>query len=350
MTALTIDDLIVKRPQNQRFWVVRASGGLFTETFRAANLMAIGHIDKLDLREGPVTAGDLKNLRERLEFVFPKRKRMSVTSHVNQTQKFCSEIKSGDLIVTVDSAHMMIGKVNGDPYIGKQPVVVEHAFRQSIKMEHQLRREVIWGPKLSRSSVPVALEMTLQAHQTVFSLDSHWQAVYHLLYPCFAYEGQLYLSANIRQRKALSNYSLSQFFAILSGIEAIAKTLSEGKAKKDLQYADLFARFVQVNQLTLTSKAEFMSPGTIWSKVKMTPTQMVVAAMIYVMLFGGDMTVLKTDGLIDKELRHQIFNMVTDVINDHRFNQLREDLKLETPQLDTAPLDGKKRIPQKIVV
>jgi hypothetical protein len=345
MVQLTLENLIAKRPKGQRVWVVRASGGYFTETFRSASLMAIGHVDKLDWRKGPVSASALERLPHDLADAFPKRARMSITSHANQTKRFCTEVNEGDMVVTLDSGHLMVGTVAGSPYIGKAPVIVEHAFRQSIKMPYHLRRPVHWGPIIPRSSVPVSLEMTLQAHQTVFSLDHHWEAVYHLLYPCFASDGILYLSTNIRQRKSLSNYRLSQFFAVLSGIEAVAKTLGTDGLQSSEGYLHLFSAFVAAHQLTLTSKAEFMSPGTIWSKVKMTPKQMAVCAMLYVMLFGGDMTVLKTDGIIDKELRHQIFEIAKDLVLTHEFKKLEQDLKLEIPKLDTRPIDGREPIP-----
>ncbi len=349
MAQLTLENLIAKRPKGQRVWVVRASGGYFTETFRSAKLMAVGHVDRLQWRKGSVSGPMLERLPRDLTEAFPKRARMSITSHVNQTRRFCTDVKDGDLVVTLDSGHLMVGTVAGSPFIDSTPVIVEHAFRQSIKMPYHLRRPVEWGPIIPRSSVPVSLEMTLQAHQAVFSLDHHWEAVYHLLYPCFASDGILYLSTNIRQRKSLSNYRLSQFFAVLSGIEAIAKTYGDSGPPTNGDYATLFAAFVAAHQLTLTSKAEFMSPGTIWSKVKMTPRQMAVCAMLYVMLFGGDMTVLKTDGIIDKELRHQIFEIAKELILTHEFKKLEQDLKLEIPRLDTRPIDGREPIPTVIV-
>ena len=342
MEQLSVTSLIAVRPAHQRVWMVRASGGLFTETFSAASLMAIGHIDELKIKDGEIEGKDILKLDIQLRQKYPDRSRMSVTSHVNQTKRFCNDVKVGDLIVTVDAASLMIGKVTGSPYIDRKPVVVTHAFRESINMPYHLRREVSWGPKLPRRAVPLGLEMTLQAHQTVFNLDAHWEAVYHLLYPCFRSADMLYLSANIQQKKALDNYSLTQFFGILSGIEAISKTLIEGTpAAIKLDYKEMLGAYVLANDMLLTSKAEFMSPGTIWAKVKMSPKEMAIAAMLYCMLFGGDMTLVKTDGIIDKELRHKIFNLATELAKTHNFPKLERDLKVDIPKLDTKPLDGK---------
>lgn len=341
MDFITPDQLLIERPASQRVWVVRASGGLYTQTFEAAGIMAIGHVDKVGWAEGPVSPRSLQMLSKQLEVINPRRKKASISSHVNQTKRFCNEIKVDDLVVTVDAGRLMVGRVAGEAFIEQEPVVVEHLFRQSVKMPFQLRRKVDWGPKIARADVPLALEQVLKAHQAVFNLDKQWQAVYHMLYPCFSFEGVLYLSTNIKQKKALNNYSLSQFFSILSGIEAIAKTFAKPQPGEFETFEELFVQYMSSSQLTLTSKAEFMSPGTIWSKVKITPKGMVLAVLVYVMLFGGDMSLIKTDGIIDLETRQRFYEIVAKMIEERVFEKVESDLKIEIPKLDTRPLDDR---------
>lgn len=341
MNVITPNQLLIERPESQRVWVVRASGGQYTQTFEAAGIMAIGHVDKVGWSEGPVNTRSLQMLSKDLETINSKRKKVSITSHVNQTKRFCNEIKIDDLVVTVDGTRLMVGKVTGEAFVAHEHVVVEHMLRQPVKMPFQLRRKVEWGPKIARGEVPLALEQVLKAHQAVFNLDKKWQAVYHMLYPCFSFDGVLYLSTNIKQKKELNNYSLSQFFSILSGIEAIAKTFAKPQPGDFATFEELFVHYMNSTQLTLTSKAEFMSPGTIWSRVKITPKGMLLAVMIYVMLFGGDTSLLKTDGIIDLETRQRFFGIVAKMIEERVFEKVESDLKIEIPKLDTRPLDNR---------
>lgn len=40
---------VFERPENQRYWVVRAQGGDYIDHFRQAGTVAIGHLDELGL-------------------------------------------------------------------------------------------------------------------------------------------------------------------------------------------------------------------------------------------------------------------------------------------------------------
>ncbi|MEJ2043237.1 MAG: hypothetical protein P8X74_01075 [Reinekea sp.] len=106
---------------------------------------------------------------------------------------------------------------------------------------------------------------SLRANQTVFNVDKHWEAIYHSLYPAFSKEDDLYLSLKIRQEKEINNYSVVQILSFLNEIEVIAKEL-EGNLGPD-NFEKLFAQYVVSDLLTLTTKAQFNSPGDIWNKI-----------------------------------------------------------------------------------
>lgn len=218
-------DFLVERPEGQRVWVVRASGGAYLGHFSEHNLIAIGHVDVLQLSEGPISSATLDQLQKSLQKSDPERAKSSVSSHVNQVRTFVSLIKRDDLVVTVNSDRLSVGRVTGEAYINHKPLKIERG-EDVFEMRHNVRRSVVWGPSIPRKSVPATLEMTMLAHQTVFNIDDYWDSVYHLLYPCFHFDGKLYLSANINQTNALDNFSLSQFFLLLSGIEIMAKEMS----------------------------------------------------------------------------------------------------------------------------
>lgn len=330
---------LVERPATQRIWVVRASGGHYVRHFRHAGVMAIGHLNEIGLSKGALTGANALDIEKELKNANLERKKASITSHVNQVEAFCIAIKKDDLIVTLDANDFMIGRVLGTAaYIDTDPIVLKSSNGSDDKMVHQLRRQVSWGPYISRKALPVAMEMTLFAHQTVFNIDRYWASVYHLLYPCFTFQGRLYLSANIRQQDAIDNYSVSQLFGLLSGVEVMAKLLA---ADSDAwtQYPHNLPELREELELNLSSRAEFMSPGTVWSTLVLDPTGILWAAVIYVMLFGGDLKFFKTDGIIDTHTRQKVWDLVLKLQTTHNVEKVQKKLKVEVPKLETDNIE-----------
>lgn len=338
---------IKERPEHQRFWVVRSSGGQYIQHFRRGGVAAIGHLNELELTNGPVGADFALSVEKALTNAQPSRSKGSITSHANQVKSLVSEMKEHDIVLTLDSSHLMVGIIGAKPaYISDKPIVIMGRHGEDWEMRNLLRREVTWGPTLSRHAVPAALELTLFAHQAVFNIDEHWASIYHLLYPCFRYGQQLYLSANIEQTAQINNYAVSQFFSLLSGIEIVGAALADWSDKStandsyDFSYEALFNQYRRSHSFSLTTRAEFMSPGTAWSTATMGTQRMAWTALIYVMLFGGDMIVIKTDGLITKEMREKAWSLVLEMKDKHDFPTITNELRLDIPRIDTRPLDA----------
>lgn len=330
---------LVERPATQRIWVVRASGGHYVRHFRHAGIVAIGHLNEISLAEGPMPGANALDIEKALKAVHRDRKKASITSHAKQAEAFCNAIKKDDLVVTLDAHGLMVGRVaDTAAYIDTDPIVLTSSDGSEDKMRHQLRRKVSWGPYISRKAVPLAMDMTLFAHQTVFNIDRYWPSVYHLLYPCFTFEGRLYLSANIRQQDAIDNYSVSQLFALLSGVEVMAKLLAaDSDAWK--QYPQNLPELREELELSLSSKAEFMSPGTVWSTLLLDSTGILWAAVIYVMLFGGDLKFFKADGIIDTHTRQKVWDLVLKLRKTHDVEKVQKKLKVEVPKLETESIE-----------
>lgn len=330
---------LVERPATQRIWVVRASGGHYIRHFLHAGVMAIGHLNEIHLAKGPMTGASALNIERMLKKANLDRKKASITSHANQVEAFCIAINKDDLIVTLDADGFMIGRVVGTAaFIDTDPIVLISSNGAEDKMVHQLRRQVSWGPHISRKAVPIAMEMTLFAHQTVFNIDRYWTSVYHLLYPCFSFQGRLYLSANIRQQDAIDNYSVSQLFGLLSGVEVMAKLLASDSDAWE-QYPHNLHELREELDLNLSSRAEFMSPGTVWSTLVLDSTGIVWAAIIYVMLFGGDLKFFKADGIIDTHTRQKVWDLVLTLRKTHDVEKVHQKLKVEVPKLETDKIE-----------
>lgn len=338
MTNYTAD-FLVERPADQQFWVVRASGGDYARHFLQHSVIAIGHIDELNLPEGPLSDGVLGSLEVRLTRNDPERAKSSITSHANQVRTFCSLMKEGDLVLTVNpSRALVIGRIVGGAAVHRKPLEIRDIQGNAYEMPHQLRRAVVWGPVIPRKNIPSSFEMTMLAHQTVFNVDEHWDSIYHLIYPFFKFGGNLYLSTNIRAEEALGNYPVAQLFNLLSGIEIAAKTFDPDDGSYQLTRPPASSL-----DLNLTTKAEFMSPGSIWSMVPLPATEMVWAIVIYLMLFGGDVKFFKTDGLIDTHTRQKLWAIVIKLMDKFQFQEVKSKLKLDVPRAKTEALEEKSK-------
>lgn len=336
---------IPHRPKNQKIWVVRASSGQFINHFIESKIVAIGHLDDFNLKDGGLKIDDFTPIKSMLATKDPEKSKSSITSQVNQINAFVNSMSVGDWVITLNSRVLVIGRVLSDAYVDNTSIVkvIRNGNRKEKKhvMAHRVRRHVAWGPVVSRGDLPAAVEVTLFAHQTVFNVDDHWQTIYHLLYPFFVYEDQLYLSTNISQKKAIDNYSMAQMFSLLSGVEAIARTLESADGDVEQSYQEIYSYFASEHLFTLTSKAQFMSPGSIWSKIELTPKGILIFCVCYAMLFGAEIGAigLKTDGVIDKEMRHKIFDLIVDMKKAHGMDNISEKLKPSLPKNETTPLE-----------
>jgi len=74
--------------------------------------MAIGHIDVLRWTDGTLAQEFLDDLENALHAAQPERSPSSVTSHANQIRRFVG-ISENDLVVTVNSSVLLVGRVVG---------------------------------------------------------------------------------------------------------------------------------------------------------------------------------------------------------------------------------------------
>lgn len=341
--GLTMSDefQVYERPEGQQVWVVRASSGEYVNHFVKGNEVAIGHLDILNIPTDQVASEvDFEKVENAL-LVKESSSKGSITSHINQVKGFIHKMQVGDLVVTLDSNNLRIGRVISDAYFSQTPVEIVHnvELQKKTQMNFHLRRKVSWGPGFKRSDVPTAMEKTLRAHQTVFSIDHYWESVYHLIYPVFTYKDTLYLSANIRQQKDIDNYSIARFLTLLTDIEVIAKSINLGDNGMTNSFNELLILFKSNDTFTLSTKAEFMSAGTIWGKIKLPKTNLATAAIIYMGLFGGSGIGFQFDGIIDVHMREQILNFALESMSKNDGEDVKRKLELHLPKHDTQPLE-----------
>nr|WP_298375803.1 hypothetical protein [uncultured Halomonas sp.] len=337
---------IYEVPSERRYWVVRADGGLYYDHFTRNGLMALGHLNALEItiedREKFMpNEGWLKDIVAKQSQVKQSSKRQESVSF-NQIKNFIYDIQDGDWVITVGYNSLRVGVVNGDAYIKNEKVVVYCDLEndRKVEMESNLRRNVNWGPIISRPAIPFGLLSSLRANQTVFNVDKHWEAIYHSLYPAFSKDDDLYLSLKIRQEKEINNYSVVQILSFLNEIEVVAKELEDNLTADSFE--EFFAQYVARGLLTLTTKAQFNSPGVIWNKIDFSglkKSKMAYVLIGYAMLFGNEHAGM--DGIIDLETRQRLWAIVEDRIEQKDMSHVVASLELSKPKYDTSILESK---------
>lgn len=341
---------IVERPEGQRYWVVRASGGEFVRHFRQAGLVAIGHIDKLtpSNNHGDLYYPDLAELRAAMERMLGSKDDPSAKyrthSHFNQVKTFIGDISIGDLIVTIDEVNLMVGRVIGHPFVDKQPVryIYDEKLNKYTEMSYLLRRLVQWGPLMSRTDLPTAMKRSISARQTVFNIDAYWTTLYHLLYPLFQYENRIYFSARIKQREAINSFSVSQIFRLLTELEAVTRSHEAILLNPDTDFEKLFAQFIQAGEFDLKTVAEFMSPGSIWGRLGFSDEagrKIFIAALLYGAIFGIDVEGVKVGGVIDTDTRQKLVSYFLHRLEVNGAEDMKSRLNLDVPKHNTKPLE-----------
>ena len=349
---MTEQAAIVERPYSQRFWVVRAEGGTYLGNFRLGQCVAIGHLDELGIpsdSERPYQVDPIA-LRDRVERHFADREftKSKLTSHWSQISYFLFEMKPGDWVVSVDDNRLLIGRIVGKPRYNTDPIDYVHDIDTGrlTRMTLGLRRAVQWGPSIIRGNLPSAVTRTLRANQTVFNVDDHWQTLYHLVYPAFSFEDRLYLSAKVQQQNSIDNLSVSKFLTLMSELEAFVRGDFPDSMIGDaaeVAIDDALNDGYDSGSLTLSTQAEFMSPGDIWSVLEHLKNFDYYAAFYfgYSALFGS--SVLGWDGLLDLHTRQRVMDFIAKRWEGRSGKQIRARLKLRLPSFDTKSLEDESK-------
>lgn len=270
-----------------------------------------------------------------------KHKKQSTSVQFAQVRSFVYEMSVGDWVVTVGDRQVRFGRITSSSYIREAslPVVYDQETGRKVDMDYRLRRSVVWGPSISRKELPYGLIQSLKSNLTVFNLDRHWQAVHHSLYPAFMKDDQLYLSSKIRSKDEIKNYSVSTILNLLNEVEVIGKELAHGNDLDDFER--IYNQYIDRNQLTITTKAQFHSPGDIWNAISAAAggidgwATYTVAA--YSMLFGNQK--LGFDGLIDLQTRQKIWDVLIKRLDKNKADSVVESLQLEMPKSNTKNLE-----------
>jgi len=338
---------IYEVPAERRYWVVRAEGGQYYDHFTRHGLIALGHLNILNLSDSTEESQppEWAKLQSKFKQLLEQDPTLKTTGklHLSQAKSFLYEMKPGDWVITIGSGSVRFGRITGKAFIEKTPLVVIYdAERGHITECHMhLRRRVEWGPTVSRSDLPYGLLISLKANQTVFSLDAKWDALYHTLYPAFIRDQKLYLSAKIKTEKAIKNHNITTVFKLLDEVEVIGKLIA--LRANTPNFDATMEEYIESDALTITTKAQFHSPGDIWNAISSLAGHIdlnnwaTYTVLAYSMIFGNQKTGF--DGLIDIDTRKKLWNLVIDRIKANNAQKTVNDLQIELPKIDTSKLE-----------
>ncbi|MEZ9006360.1 hypothetical protein AB6E26_27410, partial [Vibrio splendidus] len=313
----------------------------YYQHFSKFGVIALGHLDKLNL---PATSLDFfrpeyDKLKESLSNLHIKNDKSSrhSSNHFNQAKNFIAGMGVGDWVVTVGDNAIRVGRVTSPAYISHKPldIVYDVQTDQKSTMDMTLRRDVSWGPRVPRSELPYGVVRSLMANQTMFCIDEHWEALYHMLFPVFRKDEDIYFTVKIKQQENIRNVYVSKILDSLNDLEALTKANLDEVSFEN--YQKYFLSLVESDELLLTTKAQFHSPGDILAKLHVGK-KMASAYFIYSLMFGN--AHLGVDGLVDLDTRHKLVDLIIKRAEANGLESVKEKLAIQPPNYDTSALDS----------
>lgn len=312
-------------------WIVRSDGGRFYEHFLENSMVAIGHIDILNLNDISEYNKEVayKTLTERFMASGKSRvqARRSAGNYIGQANRFFL-MKENDYIITMGRSEIAIGQVVGEAFIGTKDLTVKHSSNNDLNMNPTLRRGVDWQFEVPREELSNMLLKTLSTPQTVILLEEFKKiAIFHTIFPLFLYNERIYLSVNIAKHKAIKNFHMSEMFSLLNEMEYIAR--EHDSIDENISFEKQYQNFTESNDLKLEVKASFMSPGEIWANILLNHNDYIHITYFYYLFLGGKMS--EIEHLLDKETGAKIIELINDRLKKRKLKKITEDLKLKKP-------------------
>ncbi|EOE0524291.1 hypothetical protein ACJ8VI_002803 [Providencia stuartii] len=331
-------------PSNRKFWVVRSDGGAYYNHFLANSLVAIGHLDNMDYSQSALINSE-ENQRLLIEYrrslIENNEQPASASNKAGQVFRFINEMSIGDYIITLSSNRIVVGTITSQPYksIDNVTILNDDGSTNETLMHYSLRRDVIWGRSQDRSELPLAINNSFRANQTVFSANEHWKELNHWMSVAFISDDDAYISSRIEQRDGINNLDIAQYAIIINKIEAIAESFVRNSTE-NMTNDDLIQLFNQTYRqlrtdrtFTVTTQQVFLSPGDLWAKISGGRQKSLVFVCAFLMLFGTPITFSNEDDEnFISERRAAILTMLNEVKAEEDFEDVKDGLQLRIPR------------------
>lgn len=331
-------------PKDKKFWVIRSGdAGVFYEHFVHNSIVAIGHIDKLDFNNKVLSdENEVKKLvigyKENL--IKNKETIASASNKAGQVLRFINDISIGDIVITLDAKRIIVGVVTSNAYKETNDVTLTNidGTTSDLLLKFSLRRNVDWGKNQFRSNLPLAINNSFRANQTVFSANEHWKELNHWLSVAFISEGDAYISSRIEQTEGINNLDIAQYAIIINKIEAIGEAIlkagnSEYNQEELLKlFEDTYKNLRKNRDFTVTTQQVFLSPGDLWAKSSGDRNKSLIIISAFLLMFNIEPSFAKSaDKKFIDEHRAAITLMLEKVKEDESFSDVQEGLALKIP-------------------
>jgi hypothetical protein len=349
-----------------KYWVVRAGeNAKYYEHFRHNGIVALGHIDELNVDEGiirEVRAADLTSAFTALNTPAGQQEgaennevegseennaaeaddgvpsASQIGANVTQASRFINDIKVGDIIITVNKKRVSLGTVKSEAYIERSDLRFFKADGNfhSRALKYKLRRKVEWEPAKLRATIPSPIKPSLSAHQTLFSISEANQELFtHWLYAVFQKNDKLYFSTKIDERDKISQFNVTEFQRAIQKIELLAEQIANNTLVDSDDLSAIIDEQYRLSgmhgEFTLTTKNSFLSPGNIWNEVGGGELKRVIFAMILGVLFNQ--SVEASENVVVTPSQVEAIQLAATNIQAGDFEYLRDSIKatLDSP-------------------
>lgn len=331
-------------PKDSKFWVVRSGdGGMFYDHFVHNSIAAIGHIDSMDFSDQI-----LSNKDEVIKLVFnykntlleKKETLASASNKAGQVLRFINEMSIGDIIITLDAKRITVGKITSDPYkdIENATLLNVDGTTDEKLLKFSLRRKVEWGKTQFRDKLPLAINNSFRANQTVFSANEHWKELNHWLSVAFISDDEAYISSRIEQTEGINNLDIAQYSIIINKIEAIAQTIADNDNSNldeegllDL-FENTYKELRKSRTFTVTTQQVFLSPGDLWAKTSGNRKKSLLVVCTFLIMFNIEPSFADDNDKLFFENNHASISLLIDKVkNDENFEEVKNGLALKVP-------------------
>lgn len=331
-------------PKDSKFWVVRSGdGGMFYDHFVHNSIAAIGHIDAMEFSNQT-----LSNKEEVIKLVYnykntlleKKETLASASNKAGQVLRFINEMSIGDIIITLDAKRIIVGKITSKPYKEIENVTLLNVDGTTDEklLKFSLRRNVEWGKTQFRDKLPLAINNSFRANQTVFSANEHWKELNHWLSVAFISDNEAYISSRIEQTEGINNLDIAQYSIIINKIEAIAQTIADND-NLDFDNKELIELFENTYKelrknrtFTVTTQQVFLSPGDLWAKTSGNRKKSLLVVCTFLIMFNIEPSFAdENDKLFFDNNYDSISLLINKVKDDENFEEVKSGLALKVP-------------------
>ncbi|ELY2616105.1 hypothetical protein SMB77_000781 [Cronobacter sakazakii] len=205
-------------------------------------------------------------------------------------------------------------------------------------LKFSLRRKVEWGKTQFRDKLPLAINNSFRANQTVFSANEHWKELNHWLSVAFISDNEAYISSRIEQTEGINNLDIAQYSIIINKIEAIAQTIvdSDDFDVNDEELLELFEdtykELRKSRTFTVTTQQVFLSPGDLWAKTSGSRKKSLLVICTFLIMFNIEPSFAdEKDKLFFDNNYESISLLIDKVKQDENFEEVKSGLALKVP-------------------